>query len=127
MPNLQTCALQSQGNLAECYAAFFLLFAVLEFNQSISSVPMNGLGTWYALCSHQAISLNLQPGMILCLARQHGSELQVSSCSSITRIAFLCSREASHIFQDVWVWKQLACPGYCILLNVLDALRNACA
>ena len=38
---------QSQTNLAEYYAAFFLLFAVLEFNKTVGSTVLNGLGIWY--------------------------------------------------------------------------------
>ena len=36
--------LQSQGNLAEFYAAFFLLFAILEFNKNASTALLNFLG-----------------------------------------------------------------------------------
>jgi hypothetical protein len=38
---------QAQGNLAEYYAAFFVLFAVLEFNKVVGSTTLNGLGIWY--------------------------------------------------------------------------------
>ena len=36
--------LQSQANLAEYYAAFFVLFAILEFNQNASTTILHGLG-----------------------------------------------------------------------------------
>ena len=36
--------LQSQANLAEYYGAFFLLFAILEFNQNASTTMLHGLG-----------------------------------------------------------------------------------
>ena len=38
---------QAQGNLAEYYGAFFVLFAVLEFNKVVGSTTLNGLGIWY--------------------------------------------------------------------------------
>ena len=54
--------LQSQSNLAEYYAAFFLLFAVLEFNKSASSTILNGLGLLYVYADlasqmHQCMQL----------------------------------------------------------------------
>lgn len=47
-PHLQGIV-RSQTNLAEYYAAFFLLFAVLEFNKTVGSTVLNGLGIWFLL------------------------------------------------------------------------------
>ncbi|DBA98720.1 hypothetical protein WJX77_001212 [Trebouxia sp. C0004] len=47
-PKLQS-VVRAQGNLAEYYAAFFVLFAVLEFNKVIGSTVLNGLGICFFL------------------------------------------------------------------------------
>lgn len=47
-PRLQGIV-HSQTNLAEYYAAFFLLFAVLEFNKTVGSTTLHGLGIWFLL------------------------------------------------------------------------------
>ncbi len=60
---------QAQGNLAEYYAAFFVLFAVLEFNKVVGTTVLNGLGTWYVV-SYQPCNL----------ASMHPTRLAMACC-----------------------------------------------
>ena len=62
---------QAQGNLAEYYAAFFVLFAVLEFNKVVGNAMLNGLGIWYVVLyqSCNLASMHLTSG--------HGSDMHL--------------------------------------------------
>ena len=75
---------QAQGNLAEYYAAFFVLFAVLEFNKVVGSTLLNGLGTWYVVLYQSCNLASMQP------TTDHGSAmhllLQLLPCATVPRV-----------------------------------------
>jgi len=75
---------QAQGNLAEYYAAFFVLFAVLEFNKVVGSTMLNGLGIWYAVL-YQSCNLTSKH-----MTTGHVSDmhllLQLLPCATVPRV-----------------------------------------